>query len=81
MKAHFSIGPICLKLERGPWSRTQRPMCDGFDFSCSFHGSRLRVPNYIVRQTSRAICTATFTEAGDTTGKHFCGHIWHLRMH
>ena len=56
------------------WSRARRPMRDEFDQFCAFHGSSA-CSNYLVGQTGRAICTATFAISWGTTGRRCCGHI------
>jgi len=46
-------------------------MCDGFEHFCAFNGSCC--PNYTVRHTCRAICTATFTVSVGTRDENWTG--------
>ena len=64
--ANFSNKPHCLKPKRGFWWPTRRPIPDGFDWFCTFHGSSCQ--NYTPVETGRAIYMATFSIPGATVG-------------
>lgn len=71
--ANFSNGPLCLKTQRCPWPHASRPLRDGIDYFCAFHGSNCS--DDAVRQAGRTIYTANFAISGGTTVKRCCGYI------
>jgi len=62
----FERDVLSEKPERGPWSHVRRPMRDGIDRFCAFHGSNYRI--YTVGQAGHAVYAAAVSETGVTQG-------------